>query len=72
MKERNYIVKEIEETLMHKSKHYFQMELDVFDDYGEVEKITVEFNTYEFLRELDVNDIIEKLKQNLKEGIDQL
>lgn len=72
MEDKNYLVKEIIETYTTKGKHYFQMELDVFDEFGGNGIITVEFNTYEFLRELDTNEIIKKLKENLKEGIDQL
>lgn len=68
----NYLVKEIIETYTSKCKHSFEMELEVFDSKGWSKIITVEFNTYEFLRELDTNEIIKKLKENLKEGIDQL
>lgn len=68
----NYLVKEIIETYTSKGKHSFEMELEVFDSKGWSKIITLEFNTYEFLRELDTNEIIPILKKNLKEGIDQL
>ncbi|MEN8883865.1 MAG: hypothetical protein ABF244_06510 [Flavobacteriaceae bacterium] len=68
----NYLVKEIIETYTSKGKHYFEMELEVFDSKGWSKIIVLEFNSYEFLRELDTNEIIPTLKKNLKEGIDQL
>jgi hypothetical protein len=72
MEDKSYLVKEIVETYTNKGKHYFKMELEVFDEKGWSNIITVEFNAYEFLRELDTNEIIKTLKENLKEGIDQL
>ena len=72
MKEKFFLVREITEFYMNESKQYFKMEIDVCDEFGDIERITVDFNSYEFLRELDTNDIIPTLKKNLKEGIDQL
>ena len=72
MKEKFFLVKEITEFYMNESKHYFKMEMDVLDETGDIERITVDFNSYEFLRELHINDIIPNLKKNIKEGIDEM
>tara|TARA_B110000503_G_C7038856_1_gene367337 strand:+ start:744 stop:992 length:249 start_codon:yes stop_codon:yes gene_type:complete len=72
MKEKFFLVREITEFYMNESKHYFKMEMDVCDEFGDIERITVDFNSYEFLNELYVNDIIPNLKKNLKEGIEEM
>ena len=46
--------------------------MDVCDETGDIERITVDFKSYEFLNELYVNDIIPNLKKNIKEGIDEM
>ena len=48
------------------------MEIDVCDEDGDIERITVDFNSYEFLRELHAHDIIPRLKKDIKEGIDEM
>ena len=72
MKEKFFLVREITEFYMNESKHYFKMEMDVCDEFGDIERITVDFNSYEFLNELYVNDVIPNLKKNLKEGIEEM
>ena len=72
MKEKFFLVREITEFYMNESKHYFKMEIDVCDEDGDIERITVDFNSYEFLRELHANDIIPRLKKNIKEGIEEM
>ena len=72
MKEKFFLVREITEFYMNESKHYFKMEMDVCDEFGDIERITVDFKSYEFLNELYVNDVIPNLKKNLKEGIEEM